>query len=203
MINSDTVKFIRVLSYVLILLNMTSCVDNSELEKSIFNEDPQDPSLPIYSESGYNTFGVHYDRSTIVSNDFQVPIKVVNHAGVTTFTFTGQRDSYASIFSIQFSVNELDPQSYSDLISMDKVTIDLTSPNCNVTVNDGGNAQEAQILDGSLVFKRASNLKVDNLLAEVVLSGTFEFHAIINQLPVTMSKGRFDVGVDDENFYKY
>jgi len=106
-------------------------------------------------------------------------------------------------FSIQFSINGLGPKSYSDLISMDNVTLDLTSPTCNVVVNDGGNVQAVQILDGTLIFKKARDLKVDNLLTEIVLSGTFEFHAIINQLPVTMSKGRFDVGVDYENFYKY
>jgi len=200
--NLITVRFINVF-YVLILLIMTSCFGKSELEKSIFIEDPQDPSLPVYSELGYNTFGAHYDRSIIVSNDYQVPMKVVNHMGVTTFTFTGQRDSYASAFSIQFSINGLGPKSYSDLISMDNVTLDLTSPTCNVVVNDGGNVQAVQILDGTLIFKKARDLKVDNLLTEIVLSGTFEFHAIINQLPVTMSKGRFDVGVDYENFYKY
>ena len=43
----------------------------------------------------------------------------------------------------------------------------------------------------------------DNEPIEVILSGVFEFQALINNEPVSMSLGRFDVGVGQSNFYNY
>lgn len=200
---NSKIQLIKLGCYLSLYLSVIGCSNNLGLEKSVFISDPQDPGLPIYSEMGYNTFGAHYDRSNVISNNFQTPIKVINRAGVTSFIFTGQRDMYFSEFVIQFTISGTNPQSYSDLISLDNSFIDLTSSNCVVTIRDEGVDYPVQILDGSLNFKKARSVKVDNQMAETTLSGTFEFHAIINQFPVTMSSGRFDVGVDAANFYKY
>ena len=50
---------------------------------------------------------------------------------------------------------------------------------------------------------RAQHLLVDEVPQEVILSGVFEFQAMVNGMPVTVSEGRFDVGVDESNFFKY
>jgi hypothetical protein len=61
----------------------------------------------------------------------------------------------------------------------------------------------ANILSGELTFKRAQNLLVDEKQVEVILSGYFEFKALIDNEPVTISNGRFDVGISPDNFYNY
>ncbi len=189
--------------WALICMSLIACSNESALEKSVFIPDPQNPGLPVYSDMGYNVFGAYYDRSTIVSNDYQVPVKVVNQAGVLTFTFTGQRDFHTSVFVIEFALSGINPQSFNDLISFDNSSFDLTSAASSVTIREGGVDYPVQILDGTLLFKKARSVKVDNQLTETTLSGTFEFHALVNQIPVTMSSGRFDVGVNTNNFYKY
>jgi len=44
---------------------------------------------------------------------------------------------------------------------------------------------------------------VDKVLTESILSGTFNFKTFINAEPVSISNGRFDVGIGSENFYKF
>jgi hypothetical protein len=60
-----------------------------------------------------------------------------------------------------------------------------------------------EILNGTFQIKRAQHLLVDNKPEEVILSGVFEFQALINGEPVTISTGRFDVGVGEGNFYTF
>jgi hypothetical protein len=58
-----------------------------------------------------------------------------------------------------------------------------------------------KILSGSLYFKRVQNLSVDKRPIEAILSGYFEFQAIIRDEPVTVSEGRFDLGIGSDNFF--
>jgi hypothetical protein len=44
---------------------------------------------------------------------------------------------------------------------------------------------------------------VDEINTEVILSGFFEFHALVENVPVTDSNGRFDVRIDGGNFFRY
>ena len=57
------------------------------------------------------------------------------------------------------------------------------------------------ILEGEFNIKKAQNLYVDNVLTRVVLSGTFSFKAILNDVPTSFLNGRFDMGYGDENFF--
>jgi len=61
----------------------------------------------------------------------------------------------------------------------------------------------ANILSKELYFKRICNLFINAEQVEVNISGYFDFKALINNEPVTISDGRFDVGIDDDNFYIY
>jgi hypothetical protein len=48
---------------------------------------------------------------------------------------------------------------------------------------------------GELHVIRVQNLLVDNNPTETILSGTFEFEGVMNGDPVSITHGRFDVGV--------
>jgi hypothetical protein len=51
---------------------------------------------------------------------------------------------------------------------------------------------------GELHFIRVQKLFVDNNPQETILSGTFKFQGIMDGTPVSVTLGRFDVGV---NYY--
>ena len=44
---------------------------------------------------------------------------------------------------------------------------------------------------------------VDKQQYEIILSGVFDFQALINNEPTSISMGRFDVGIANDNFFKY
>jgi hypothetical protein len=70
-----------------------------------------------------------------------------------------------------------------------------------VTMN--GQKYQEEIIGGTLHFKRVQNLLVDKKQVEVILSGTFEYQALMNDVPFSVSEGRFDVAVGKDNFYRY
>jgi hypothetical protein len=81
--------------------------------------------------------------------------------------------------------------------------IDLTNPLCKVLVTIDTTKHEEHILNGILQFKRAQNLIVDKKQIEVILSGYFEFQALVDEEPISITLGRFDVGIGADNFFKY
>jgi hypothetical protein len=191
-------------SILLILLIATctsSCsTEDNELEKSIFVEDGNNAGLPEYSELGYNTFGAYYDRQILVSVT-KVPVKVAVTGGETTFTFSGKKEF--DEMSLTFKMKDFLPGTYSDLMDLNGRIIDLTESQYLIFVKTKTGEYEAQILNGALEFKRTKTVVVDNALAEVILAGTFEFQALVDGEPITVSNGRFDVGVGADNFFAY
>jgi hypothetical protein len=195
-------------SFIIMLLALWACSNETELKKSIFIPDPDALPLPKYSEWGYNTFGAFYDRQAFISDDISVPLKVINDNGLTSLVFTGVlRENYnyrgGDQFTMTLSLPGFNPATYSDLMSLHQVTLDLTAPDYKVVLQEGDSMYQVTILEGKFEVKRAQNLLVDNQPEEVILSGVFEFRALINNTPVTISNGRFDVGVGNFNFYKY
>lgn len=192
-----------------ILILFASCSKETELKKSVFIPDDVYPDLPAYTEWGYNTFGAFYDRELFVYNDNTVPVKVINTSGKTSFTLKGEKSSasYSSYdysdMSMSFDLYGFSPESYTDLLALNDTLINLTDTLCKVSVLIGASNYEAEILNGTLEFKRAQNLLVDKKQIEVILSGIFEFQAIIDGEPVSITLGRFDVGVGPDNFFKY
>ena len=192
-------------------LLFAACSDEAELQKSVFVPDEDFPELPAYTEWGYNTFGAYYDRELFIYNVYEVPAKVVNTEGTTSFILNGTRGSYYYygysdgnyLMSLSFDLTGFLPQAYTDLVALNDSVIDLLDPDCRVMVTRDGQKYQEQIIGGTLHFKRVQNLIVDKEQVEVILSGTFEYQALSNDVPFSVSLGRFDVAVGKSNFYRY
>lgn len=193
----------------LLLLIIASCTDEHELEKSVFVNDPNFTDLPVYSEWGYNTFGAYYDRQPFISNNDEVPAKVIVSNEATSFILSGQKGAsnyyYESnnTMSLTIDIVGLSPANYNELILLNDTTFDLHAPTVKVTLTMDGTEKAVKVIEGKINFKRAQNLFVDTESVETILSGYFEFRALVNDIPVTLSNGRFDVGIGKDNFYMY
>ena len=199
-------------THILIILLMisaffTACMKDNELEKSVFIYDPDDIELPAYSEWGYNTFGAYYDRDIFVSNDQHVPAKILVSDTLLTFLLDGQKGQSGYYYDysemiISFTLQGTMPSHFADLAVFNDSVIDLTNPGCQVFVTIDSVKYTADILEGELNFNRVQVLQVDKQLVVTILSGYFDFKTILNDKPVTISDGRFDVGIGIDNFYR-
>ncbi len=194
-----------------VIIFTAACSEETELKRSVFIPDETYPDLPAYTEWGYNSFGAYYDMEPFISNDYGVTAKMINTGGKTSFSLSGHMshgyyyDYYPDdIVSLVFDFYNFDPQSYTDLISLNNHNVDLTDPSCKVRMITGTDDNELVILSGTMVFNRAQNLYVDKKLAEVILSGTFGFQALVDgEEPVSVTLGRFDVGIGFDSFFRY
>ena len=189
---------------------LASCSKEFELDKSVFIPDKDYPDLPAYTEWGYNTFGALYERELFLYNDISIPVKVINTGGKTSFTFKGHKGQSGSYYynsdnsmSLNFDLYGFLPASYTNLIELNDTIIDLAGPLCKVSLMMDSVEHQVVVLNGTLNFKRAQNLFVDKKQMEVILSGTFEIQALIENEPTSITAGRFDVGIGPDNFFKY
>jgi hypothetical protein len=194
--------------YITALLLLASCSDETELKKSVFVADKDYPNLPACTEWGYNTFGAYYDRKLFIYTDDEVPVKIINSEGRTSITFRGrlggtQYYQSGSDMSLSFDFFSFAPEVLTDILELDGQEVNLNTPACGVRIKIDDEEFEADIFSGSLLFKKAQKLYVDNKLAEVILSGTFQFSAVVNSEPVSITLGRFDVGVGQDNFFSF
>lgn len=190
----------KILFLLFTALGLLSC-ENTELEKSVFISDIDYPELPKYSEWGYNTFGAYIDREVFVSNNTKIPFKIINTNNITSFIFHGEKE-YREMLLI-FKLSGYNPQSSGDLIILNDTIINLKSPDIQIEIIEDGKTKECILLNGYFHIKRSQNLIVDGKQTEIILSGIFEFQALLNGIPTTMSDGRFDVGIAKDNFYSY
>lgn len=195
-----------VLASVIFLLS--ACSKENELKKSVMIYDEEFIDLPAYSEWGYNTFGAYYDRDVFISNNELVPAKIIVTNNEMSFLLNGQNGSsyyyaYGTEMTMTFKIPGFNPVNYNDLIQFNDTVFDLKNPDYQVVVFIDTMKYSATILSGELNIKRVQNLFVDNKQVEVILSGYFEFKAFINYIPITVSHGRFDVGIGQDNFYNY
>ena len=189
------------LPVLVVMLLAGGCSTDFNLEKSVFIEDINNPGLPEYSEWGYNTFGAYIDRKTFVSDLTDLPSKIIVNKDTFNFLLKGRSNS--DDISLKFSVIGYSPADYTDLISLNDSTFNLTGKNCIITLTEPLTSKILTVYEGTLVFKRVQKLYVDKVLTESILSGTFNFKTFINAEPVSISNGRFDVGIGSENFYKF
>lgn len=199
----------------ILVVLFTSCDKNNELDESVFIHDDDDPELPIYSEWGYNTFGNYFDRDVFISDEDDIPFKVRVDNNGFAFYFDGQLipdydddcdcddddDRKTEDMRMVFIISDFKPDDYKDLLVLHDTLFDLTDDNCKVFLSTGFIDDTLEIMSGELYFKRAQNLIVDKVEEEVILSGTYEFKAIIDGEPVTIKDGRFDAGIGDDVFY--
>ena len=194
------VRFIFVT--VLIIALFTSCQSSDfQLSKSVFVEDYDYPGLPIYSEWGYNTFGMYIDRGVFVSSGNVFPVKIIVNPDTFNITFSGNYNNVPA--SLRISLIGYAPTDYPELIGLNDSVIDLKASNCIVNLKSANETTVLKIIQGNIVFRRVQNLYVDKEFARTILSGTIEFKTFMNNEPVAITNGRFDLGVGYENFYYY
>jgi hypothetical protein len=190
-----------------VIFFLAGCSKENELKKSVMIYDTEFTDLPAYSEWGYNTFGAYFNREVFISNNTQLPAKVTVTNNEMSFILDGQKgDSYyysENEMSLTVKIAGFLPGNYSDLSILNDTTIDLTNPACKVIVTIDKALFTATVLSGEINFKRAQKLFVDTKPIEVILSGYFDMKVLINDAPVTISEGRFDVGIGPDNFYVY
>jgi hypothetical protein len=142
-----------------------------------------------------------------VSNDYEVPVQVVQQSNSTSFQFRGQKaqgqNYWGDLFSITLTIEDFTPSTYQDLMSLHKTVIDLEDEKYSISIADASTTLDIELLNGTFEIKRAQYLLVDGEPEEVILSGVFEFQVKINGQPVSISEGRFDVGVGSYNFFIY
>jgi hypothetical protein len=193
---------------IIAFLLVYACSDETELKKSVFIADKDYPDLPAYTEWGYNTFGAYYDRKLFIYTNEDVPVKIINSEGRTSVTFRGrlggtQYYQSGSDMSLSFDFFSFAPKVLTDLLELNGQEVNLNTPGCGVRIKIDNEEFEADIFSGSILFKKVQKLYVDNKLAEVILSGTFQFSAVVNAEPVSITLGRFDVGVGQDNFFSF
>jgi len=192
-----------------LVIILSGCSKENELKKSVMIYDEEFTELPAYTEWGYNTFGAYYDREVFISNETVVPAKAIVTDGALSFVLNGHKGTYyyydeSNQMTLTFRLSGFTPGSYSDLIVLNDTVFDLSNPDYSVVIETAGNPINTfSIISGGFQFKRAQNLLVDKQQVEVILSGYFELRALINGQPVTISDGRFDVGIGPDNFYIY
>lgn len=194
--------------FIAAILIFSGCSKENELKKSVMVYDPEYTDLPAYSEWGYNTFGAYYDREVFTWNNEKIPAKVIVNNNKMSFYLDGQSGvayyyDHSNAMTMTFILSCFAPENYTNLALLNDTILDLTNSACQVKVSIGATEYPVTILSGELNFKRAQNLWVDHSQAEVILSGYFEFKALVNEEPVTVSNGRFDVGIGPDNFYNY
>jgi hypothetical protein len=94
-------------------------------------------------------------------------------------------------------------KNYQDLMQLDKMKIDLSSYNCTVKMVQDDQETTLDGVSGKLYFKRAQLLSIDDQMNRIILSGTFDLQLLKDGFPVTISNGRFDVGITKKVFFSY
>jgi len=193
--------------FIFVLLFSILCVsckmeDEYILMQSVFIEDPLNPGLPVYSEWGYNTFGAYYDRTPIRSNDYILPSKIFVNQDTLNFMLQGEMKSGQSIL-LKFSIKGFSPQNEYELVSLNNTIINLKNSANKVVFKISNQTYNLQIIEGELHFKKAQKMFLDNELFKTILCGTFRFKTFINNEPVSIYNGRFDVSIGYENFFNY
>jgi hypothetical protein len=186
------------------------CSRDEGLKTTIWVYDDQNPGLPAYSEWGYNTFGAYFNRNLFTStasayDTLQVSAKIIVLGDTMSFQLSGHKKTAPYEHSttpiiITFRIPGMALTNYSDLISLDGKVINLRDFKNSVKIDTSGIAYPLTEINGTLTFKRAQNLLVDQQKTEVILSGYFEVKGDVKIKSISISKGRFDVGVGEDNF---
>jgi len=190
-------KFIYALS--ILALVFTSCTKD-ELDRTIFVPDEENPSLPAYTEWGYNSFGAEYERSVFVATNSIVPCKIVYKSNTLSFPLIGRYNRNDMTLTFSFPLSQV--KTIGELSILNDYVIDLKNgATVSLTVNSSQTILD--VTDGQLYFKRFQLLRVDGQVNRIILSGTFDLKFLRNGLPESMSDGRFDMGITDRDFYSY
>lgn len=181
---------------------LTSCTDDDyELSVSVFIEDPYYPGLPIYSEWGYNTFGAYIDRKPYVSIDEEIPAKIIVNSDTLHMILKGRMGN--ENVDMHFSIKGYPLATNWDLVELNGKTINLKDPGCSITLKMNGQITNLKIIEGEILVDKVQKLYIDEEPMRIIMSGHFHFKTFLQNEPVAISYGRFDLGIGYENFYNY
>lgn len=194
----------KILFFALIIM-LASCSKENDLKKSVMIYDDELTDLPAYTEWGYNTFGAYYDREIFISNDTDIPLKVICQNGETVFNFNGQNNASsweASDMKMNIRMLNYSPETFTDLLIFNDSIINFKDSTIQIEIVRNSQTYSCPVISGGMHIKRAQELYVDDELIEVILSGYFDFQVLINGEPISISEGRFDFGINNSNFFK-
>jgi len=199
---------------IIIAIILLSCSKGeSQMDRTIFIPDEQNPTLPAYTEWGYNAFGAILDRQYFLSSNDLMPCKVLYKDGSLRFSLIGRysvTSNTTMTLTFCFPLEQI--SQYSDLVILNNRNFELSSQNIMVILNKIEYSYQSQIettdtlnvVEGILNFRRAQMLNIDNEPNRAILSGTFDFRFLDNSdFPAHFSDGRFDMGINNDNFYAY
>ncbi|WP_298653682.1 hypothetical protein [uncultured Proteiniphilum sp.] len=194
-------KYINLFSFMLILVIAAGCARDFDyrISNSVFIEDGENPGLPIYSEKGYNSFGVYWELTPLTTEQLHDPSKIVVKNDSCHIHLSGSIGQTSHTLVI--SLPEYIPGAFTELLSLNNKNFNLTGPECAISLLSGAYPRKLKILEGTFTIKRAQNMYVDKEMESVILSGIFSFKATVDDIPVTFSNGRFDMRFGDENFF--
>jgi hypothetical protein len=175
-------------------------MDDYDLTETVYIEDPYSPGLPIYSEWGYNTFGAYIDRAEFKSSSMDIPSKIFIKNDTLRILMRGKLRNESA--DLTFSFPGLSYETYDQLIDLHDRSMDLISSGILVDLKKGNEPTELlDVFDGTFHIKRAQHLFIDEVPQRLILSGEFQFQTFYKGEPITISRGRFDLGYGYENFY--
>lgn len=198
---NTTIRIGLIIPIVALLLSSCMTEDSYTLSKPVFIQDTEYPGLPIYSEWGYNTFGVYIDGQAFTSTYSLLPLKVIVNSDTLHLIFKGEMGG--SFESLKFSFVGYPLASFSDFKTLNKTTIDLKTANCIVTLANNNTSEVLRITEGKFQFLRVQDLYVDKVFTKTIISGRFNFKTFFGNEPTSISYGRFDIGVGEDNFFNY
>lgn len=181
-----------------------SCTRYTDLNDSLYINDPNFNGLPAYTERGYNTFGAYYDRNYFLYSRQETPLKITVQDEHISYIFQGIKGNHYptdNYMSVTFIIPDSTTNKYQDLIEYDEQIFNLTDPDIRVRITTNGITNDVEVLEGLLNFKRVQTLYVDDAENQLIMSGNFELKFLNNDIPANLSYGRFDFGVDDLIFY--
>ncbi|MCE5206194.1 MAG: hypothetical protein LLF80_08850 [Porphyromonadaceae bacterium] len=195
-------KYFHLILFTLILVVSTGCSRTFEyrISDSVFIEDVENPGLPIYSEKGYNSFGVYWGLTPWRTGSGHDPSKIVVKDDSCHIHLAGSIDGEIP-YTLVFSLPDYIPGSFTELLSLNGKSFNLPTTECAVSLLMGNSRRDLKILNGEFKIKRVQNLYIDKELQGTVLSGIFSFKAIVEDEPTTFSNGRFDMRFGEDNFY--
>jgi len=194
-------RFIYLIMLFPVVLSSCQKMEDFNLSGTVFIEDPYYPGLPIYSEWGYNTFGAYIDRKPFISTENDLPVKIIVNTDTLHLLLRGRMGTQN--VDLKFSIKGLSPATYFDLTELDNKTFNLKESGCSVTLKIGNETTVLNLIEGEIKVKRVQRLYIDEEPTRTILAGYFNFKTFLNNEPIAISYGRFDLGIGYENFYNF
>lgn len=195
-------KYSHLFVFTLILVVTAGCSRTFDyrISDSVFIEDVENHGLPIYSEKGYNSFGVYWGLTPWRTGSGHDPSKIVVNDDSCHIHLSGSIDGEIP-YTLVFSLSGYAPDSFTDLLSLNGKSFNLPATECAVSLLLGNSRCDLKIMEGEFKIKRVQNLYVDKELQGTILSGIFSFKATVDDEATTFSNGRFDMRFGEDNFY--